>query len=369
MTEDLQRTPLYEEHKRLGARLVPFAGFHMPVQYPSGILAEHEAVRRSAGLFDVSHMGEFEFSGPEAMDMVQYLTTNNVARLEVGQAQYSLLCQEDGGTIDDCLVFRFPEHFLIVVNASNRQKDAEWIRQFAPRFDAEFYDASDETALLALQGPAAERILARVTDADLGNLPYYWFCNAEVAGASAMVSRTGYTGEDGFECYLPAGMAVDVWRELLNVGKGDGLIPAGLGARDSLRLEMGYPLYGNDVDEGRSPLEAGLGWTVKLKKGEFVGRDALMRQKEEPPQRKLAAFVLQDKGFPRPGYEIRAGGRPAGEVTSGVFSPSLKQGIGMGYVNAEAAQPDTDLEIMIRGRPVPARTVKPPFYKDGSLKR
>jgi len=366
---DLKRTPLHDEHVRLNGKLVPFAGFEMPVQYPTGITEEHRAVRDAAGIFDVSHMGELEISGPQALDYVQYVTTNDAAKLQVGQAQYAALCRENGGVIDDCLVYRFDDRYMIVVNASNLEKDREWIEAQSDRFDATLVDRSDEIALIALQGPEAPSILAELTDADLDAIGYYRFAEGQVAGRDAVISRTGYTGEDGFELYVAAGDASHIWRALLDAGEPHGLKPAGLGARDSLRLEMGYALYGNDLDEAHDALESGLGWVVKPDKGEFLGRDALVRRKEAGVERKLIGFVLEERGFPRQGYAIQHEGRRIGEVTSGIVSPSLGQGVGMGYVDAEYAKADTRIEIDVRGKAVPARVVRPPFYKDGSIRR
>lgn len=369
MAEALKRTPLYAEHVRLGAKLVSFAGYDMPVQYETGIMAEHEAVRRRAGLFDVSHMGELEVRGDDPLGFVQFVTTNDASRLAVGQAQYTVICQEDGAALDDCLVYRRADDVLIVVNADNRDRDREWIRKFAPRFGVEVIDRSDETALIALQGPAAEKILAQTTPADVASIGYYHFAMDHVADRPALVSRTGYTGEDGFELYLAAQDAAAVWGALLEAGEPDGLVPAGLGARDSLRLEMGYILYGNDLDDNHTPLEAGLGWVVKPNKGEFMGRSALVRQKEAGLRERLVGFRLQQRGFPRHAYEVRYQGEPAGEVTSGVLSPSLDEGIGLAYVPTEAASPGTPLEVVIRNRPIPAEVVRPPFYRQGSIRR
>jgi len=369
MADDLKRTPLYEEHRRLGAKLVPFAGFEMPVQYSAGILAEHRAVRSHAGLFDVSHMGELEIRGGDALGLIQFVTTNDASRLEVGQAQYTVICQEDGGALDDCLVYRFDDHYMVVPNAANVDKIRAWIEKYAGRFDASVVDRSDETALLALQGPKAEEILRGLTDVDLGSIAYYHFAVGEVDGRRAVISRTGYTGEDGFELYLAADDAPHVWRRLLEVGEPHGLLPVGLGARDSLRLEIGYILYGNDLDENHTPLEAGLGWVVKLDKGDFLGRNALARLKQEGIRERLAGFVMKERAFPRHGYEVRVGGEPAGEVTSGILSPSLDQGIGLAYLPAEAAAPGTAIEVVIRNRPVAAEVVRPPFYKKGSIRR
>ena len=368
-TPTLQRTPLHAEHAALGAKLVPFAGYEMPVQYPSGITAEHHAVRRAAGLFDVSHMGEFVVRGERALDFVQHVSSNDASKLEVGQAQYSTLLNDDGKLLDDLLVYRYPDHWMLVVNGANRAKDWAWVRRFADRFGVELEDRSDDVALLALQGPKAQEILARLTAASLDAIRYYRFAEGEVDGVPATISRTGYTGEDGFELYLPAERAVGVWRRLLETGREDGLLPAGLGCRDSLRLEMGYALYGSDLDEQTSPLEAGLGWVVKLDKGEFAGREALVREKEAGVARKLVGFRLRERGFPRHGYPVLADGATVGSVTSGVLSPTLGEGIGMAYVPVALAKPGTEIGIGIRGASVPAEVVRPPFHTGGSVRK
>jgi aminomethyltransferase len=369
MSNELKRTPLFDEHKRLGGKLVPFAGYEMPVQYGTGIVAEHLAVREHAGLFDVSHMGEIEIRGDEALALVQLVTTNDASKLGLGQAQYAVICQEDGCAIDDCLVYRFDDHYLLVVNAANLERDLEWIRTYAPRFDAEVIDRSAEGAILAIQGPKASRILQRLTETDLDTIGYYHAVTGEVDGQAALISRTGYTGEDGFELYIPNAAAVPLWNRLLEAGKEDGLIPCGLGSRDSLRLEMGYILYGNDLDLNHTPLEAGLGWVVKFDKGEFLGRAALERQKAEGLRQRLAGFKLRDRAFPRHGYEVRYQGESAGEVTSGILSPSTDQGIGLAFIALEATKPGTEIEVVIRNRPAPAEVVRPPFYQAGSLRR
>jgi aminomethyltransferase len=369
MAEGLKRTPLYTEHVSAGAKLVPFAGYEMPVQYRTGILAEHLAVRARAGLFDVSHMGEIDVRGPQALDLVQYVTTNDASKLEVGQAQYSVICREDGGCIDDCIVYRFNDAYMIVVNASNRDKDRDWINHHAGKFDVEVTDKSDDIALIALQGPKAQNILARVTEVALDRIQYYHFGTGDVAGAPAVVSRTGYTGEDGFELYVNARDAVEIWRQLLAAGATDGLIPAGLGARDSLRLEMGYALYGNDIDDRHTPLEAGLAWVTKLDKPDFIGKAALVKQKQDGVRQRLVGFVLKEKGFPRHGYEVRANGEPSGEVTSGTVSPSLEVGVGLAYVPAESSKAGTPIEIMVRDKAVAAEVTRPPFYKEGTVRK
>lgn len=368
MTQALNRTPLHAEHVALGARMVPFAGYEMPIQYPAGITAEHQAVRSAAGLFDVSHMGQVEVSGPDARDFVQFATSNDIDRAAVGQAQYTLLLNENGGIIDDLLVYRFADHYLLVVNAANRSKDLTHLQALTFGYDVTLVDRTHERALLALQGPRAATILARVVGGAVLELGYYRFETFEIEGIPVMVSRTGYTGEDGFEMYLPSHAAVDLWRSLLRVGRPDGLQPAGLGARDSLRLEMGYPLYGNELGEDRSPLESGLSWIVKLDQGDFLGRDALLRLKEAGVSNRLAGFQLRERGFPRPGYEVRTAAGGTGLVTSGTVSPSLGVGLGFAFLPAEAAAPGTTIEILIRGKPLPAEVVRAPFYKQGSVR-
>jgi aminomethyltransferase len=367
MAEGLKRTPLFEEHQRLGGKIVPFAGYEMPVQYTAGIIAEHQAVRRDAGMFDVSHMGELDVRGGDALGFLQYVTTNDVSKLAVGQAQYSAICRDDGGILDDCIVYRFEDHYMVVVNASNVDKDREWISRHAHRFGVTLTDQSEQTGLIALQGPKAQQILVRLTDVDLESIRYYHFAEGGVDGVQCVISRTGYTGEDGFELYLPAEHAAHVWNRLLEVGRVDGLLPAGLGSRDSLRLEMGYALYGNDMDERNNPLEAGLAWITRMDKGDFIGRDAIARAKEQGVSRKLMGFILQERGFPRHGYEVRIDGEPAGEVTSGIVSPMLQQGVGMCYVPADAAKPGTRVHVMVRDKSIPAELVRPPFYRDGSV--
>lgn len=369
MSESLSRTPLHDQHVALGGKMVPFAGFEMPVQYPSGIREEHRAVREAAGLFDVSHMGEFIVTGGQALELIQKITINDASVIEVGQAQYSAMCMMDGGIIDDLLVYRYPDHWMLVVNASNRAKDFAWVSQQSEGMDVQIDDASDRTALLAIQGPKAAEIVAALTSTDLDGIGYYRFEIGEVAGAAATISRTGYTGEDGFELYVDAGDAAAVWNALLEAGADAGLKPAGLGARDSLRLEMGYALYGNDLDGEHSPLESGLGWVTKLSKGSFVASDVLARQKEQGVERRLVGFLLQEKGFPRPGYEIVVDGEVAGVVTSGTMSPSLGVGIGMGYVPVSHAKSGSEIAVRIRGKDVVALVQRPPFYKDGSIRR
>jgi aminomethyltransferase len=349
--------------------MVPFAGFHMPVQYPTGIVAEHTAVREAAGLFDVSHMGEFEVRGPDAEALIQKVGVNDVSTTVPGQAQYSAMTRQDGGILDDLIVYRFADRFMLVVNASNREKDWAWIEEQGRGMDVELIDRSDETALLALQGPAAREILRPLAGLDVDGIGYYRFAEGEVAGVPGVISGTGYTGEDGFELYVPADRAAGLWDDLLRAGADHGLVPAGLGARDSLRLEVGYALYGNDLDEEHTPLESALGWITKLDKGDFVGREALLAQKEAGVSRRLVGLRLEARGFPRPGYRILAGDEPVGQVTSGTVSPTLGDGIALGFVKAEHAANGTELAIEIRGKGVPARVQRPPFYTEGSIRR
>jgi aminomethyltransferase len=362
----LKRTPLHHVHAALGAKLVPFAGFEMPVQYPTGITAEHRAVREKAGLFDVSHMGEFFVRGPQAVEFANHVTTNDVAALKPGQAHYSTILREDGTTVDDCLVYREGDGVMMVVNGSNIDKDFTHLSEYLHRFDATLVDRSDQIALLALQGPDAARILQKHTDTDLSAIRYYEFVTGDIAGVrDVVISRTGYTGEDGFELYFASEGrdAETIWKALTGAGE---VTPAGLGARDSLRLEMGMALYGNDLDDTTTPLEAGLGWLVKMNKGEFVGRDALARQKEQGLKRKLVGFTTAERSFPRHGYPVFAKGKPSGEIRSGTMSPTLGVPIGTAYVPPESSAEGSPLEIEIRGKRIPATVQKMPFYRNGS---
>jgi aminomethyltransferase len=362
-TQTLKRTPFHDIHAALGAKLVPFAGYEMPVQYRTGITAEHKAVRERCGLFDVSHMGEFIVRGPGAVDFVNYVTTNDVAALVVGQVHYSTILNERGTIEDDCLVYRFADRLMMVVNASNIDKDLAHISQHLGRFDCTIENVSDEIALLALQGPESPRILQALTQTDLSAIKYYHFAEGTVAGAPAIISRTGYTGEDGFELYFDPAHAAPIWEALT---RGGDVTPAGLGCRDSLRLEAGMALYGNDIDDTTTPLEANLGWLVKLKKGDFVGRAPLERQKAEGVKRKLAGFTSSERTFPRHGYPVFYEGRPSGEVRSGTMSPTLNIPIGTCYLPTEGAKEGTAFEIEVRGKRVPATVTKMPFYKKGS---
>jgi aminomethyltransferase len=358
----LKQTPLNAAHRAMGAKMVPFGAWDMPVQY-RGILEEHRAVRSAAGLFDVSHMGEVEFCGPGALDALQRLTCNDAARLQKGQVQYSVLTTDAGTFVDDLTVYRLSDDlYMATLNAGNIRKDVSWIRDHSAG-KAEIRDISDETALLAIQGPRAVEILQRLTSADLAAVPYYWFTTGQVVGKRAILSRTGYTGEDGFEVYVSSQDAVELWDALLEVGTPLGLLPCGLGARDTLRLEAKMALYGNDIDEAHTVLEADLGWIVKPEKGEFIGREALAKQKAEGVARKLAGFEMAGRGIARSHYPILKGGKRIGEVTSGAPSPWLNKYIGLGYVTIENAAVGTEIDILIRDQPVAARIVKTPFYK------
>ena len=359
---ELRKTPLHEVHQESGAKMVPFGGWEMPVEY-SGLIAEHQAVRSSAGLFDVSHMGEFEVSGPGALAFLQRVTANDVAKLAVGQAQYSALPMPNGCPVDDVIVYRRGEQrYLIVVNAANVDKDWAWLRAQGTS-DCSLDDQSAAFALLALQGPKAQAILQGLTPLDLKSIAFYHFAEAPVCGHSAIVARTGYTGEDGFELFLPPDSAPEVWRRLVEAGGPHGLLPAGLGARDTLRLEARMLLYGNDMDETTTLIEAGLGWIVSLEKGEFNGRQVLSDQKASGAPRKLVGFEATERGIPRHGYPVFLGEEQAGAVTSGTFAPFLQKGIGLAYLPSARASVGTELAVGIRGKRIGARVVKTPFYK------
>ena len=346
--------------------MVEFGGWDMPVEY-SGIVDEHQAVRTRAGLFDVSHMGEIEIAGRDALKAVQHITSNDASRLSVGQAQYSALPTANGTFVDDVLTYKLAdEHFMLVVNASNIMKDFAWINSgIAGIGDAVAVNTSSRYALLALQGPAARDVLQTLTGINLSEIKYYWFTTGEVAGVRVTVSRTGYTGEDGYEVFVPPASAERVWDAILAAGKTAGVIPVGLGARDTLRLEASMRLYGNDMDETTTMLEADLGWIVGWKKEEFVGADVLRRQKQEGVGRKLAGFEVLDRAIARHGYDVYVAGQKAGVVTSGTQTPYLKKAIGMAYLPTEATASGTEFAIDVRGRRVKARVVPMPFYKRG----
>jgi aminomethyltransferase len=359
----LKRTPFYDRHVALGAKIVPFAGYEMPVQYKDGITVEHKAVRERAGLFDVSHMGEFIVRGARAVEFVNYVTTNDVSALAIGQVHYSTILNDRGTIEDDCLVYRFADRVMMVVNASNVAKDYAHIARHAAEFDVTIEDVSEEMGLLALQGPLAAKILQPLTRTDLSQIGYYHFAEGSVGGMPMIISRTGYTGEDGFELYHDVQYSERLWDTLMAAGD---VTPAGLGARDTLRLEMGMALYGNDIDDTVTPLEANLAWLVKLKKGEFVGSPVLNAQKANGIPKKLVGFTLGDRNIARHGYPVFANGAASGVVCSGTMSPTLGTPIGTCYLPAALSKEGTAFEIEIRGKRVPATVVKPPFYKDAS---
>jgi aminomethyltransferase len=366
----LQETALRQRHEALGARIIPFAGWLMPVQY-SGILDEHRTVRTAAGLFDLGHMGQVRVSGPGALDYLQHVTTNDVSALEPGKAQYSLLPNETGGVIDDIIIYRLPAEpgYLVVVNAANRAKDVAWLqaqRSARSDLDVDVEDISNSLGMIAIQGPNAEAIVETLTDADLSSLGGFECMRAGIASIPALVARTGYTGEDGFEFYVPQERTVELWDALLDAGRPFGLAPVGLGARDTLRLEARMPLYGNELGEDISPFEAGLGWAVKLDKGPFIGREAMAAAKKAGSRRKTVGFQLLERaGSARHGYPVQVDGRTVGMVTSGARSPTLGTEIGLALVDSDVAGVGQPLDIIIRGKPVRAEQIKLPFYRRG----
>jgi aminomethyltransferase len=359
----MQKTVFNQVHKQLGAKMVPFAGFEMPVEY-SGINNEHLAVRNAAGMFDVSHMGEFWVKGPKALAFLQKITTNNVEALKIGKIQYTCMPNGKGGIVDDLLVYHYEEQkYMMVVNGANIAKDWDWCVS-QNTMGAELENASETISLLAIQGPHAMDILQQLTDVELDKVPYYSFVAGSFAGKDqVIISNTGYTGAGGFELYMFNEDGPDIWKAIMEAGAPKGLVPTGLGARDTLRLEMGFCLYGNDIDDTTSPIEAGLGWITKFVEGkDFVDRPVLEKQKQEGVERKLKAFVLEERGIPRHGYEIvNSQGDVIGLVTSGTMSPVLKQGIGMGYVKSDFAKTDGEIFIRVRNRDLKARIVKTPF--------
>ena len=358
----LSRTPLNEVHRACNARMVDFGGWDMPVQY-TGVVDEHKAVRTAVGLFDVSHMGEIEIRGPEALKLVDHVSTNAACRLAVGQAHYSGLLYEHGGFVDDILVHKVADDsFFLCVNASNQDKDFEHIRSHN-HFDCEVEFASPRYAQLAIQGPKALQVASQLTDANLGAIRYYWFIDGFFAGASARIARTGYTGEDGFEIYLAPDEAPRVWKAILDAGAPFGIKQCGLGARNTLRLEAAMSLYGHEIGPSITPFDAGLGWIVKLDKGDFIGRDALVKQKEKGRTRALAGFEMRERGIARDGYEVFLDGAAAGWVTSGSPAPSLDKNIGLCFLPADRAKVGEKIGILIRNQTVEAEVVPTPFYK------
>lgn len=359
----MKKTKFYNIHEKLGAKIVEFAGYYMPIQY-SSIIAEHKTVRNSVGVFDVSHMGEIFITGDKALDFVQHITINDASVLFPGRVQYSAMCYQDGGIVDDMLVYKLSDDkFMLVVNASNIEKDYKWILD-NNKFGVEIKNLSDDYSLLAVQGPKSKNVVQKICDKNL-DLEYYHFMYAKIAGVDMLVSRTGYTGELGYELYFTGDekTAEHVWNELFNAGKEFNIQPIGLAARDSLRLEMGFYLYGNDIDQTTNPLEAGLGWITKLKKQDFIGKDSLLKIKSEGLKRKLVPLVTEEKAFPRKGYEIKSDGKSVGIITSGTVSPVLDKAIALGYVESDFASENTKLNILIRGKEIPAVVTKLPFVK------
>lgn len=360
----MEKTKFYSIHEKLGAKIVDFAGFKMPVLY-SSIIAEHKAVRTSVGVFDVSHMGEIFIRGDKALDFVQHITINDASLLTDGRVQYSAMCYPDGGIVDDLLVYKISDkEFMLVVNASNKDKDFAWMKE-NNIFNVEIADESDQYSLLAVQGPNSKQVIEKICDRPL-DLEYYHFFRAKVAGADMILSRTGYTGELGYELYFKGDEAVaeNMWNAIFESGKDLNIEPVGLGARDSLRLEMGFCLYGNDIDNTTNPLEAGLGWITKLKKASFIAKDVLLKVKEDGLNRKLVPLISQEKSFPRHGYDLSVNGKKVGQITSGTVSPILDKAIALGYVDAEFAKEGNQINFLIRGKEIPAVITKLPFVKN-----
>jgi aminomethyltransferase len=359
----MKRTKFYNIHKNLGAKIVEFAGFEMPIQY-SSIIAEHNAVRNSVGVFDVSHMGEIFIKGEKALEFVQYITVNDASKLFPGRVQYSAMCYDDGGIVDDLLVYRISENeFMLVVNASNIDKDFEWMKK-NNKFEVELTNLSDDYSLLAIQGPNSLKTLQKLTDENI-NLEYYHFKKINIAGVDLICSRTGYTGEIGYEIYFLGDekLAENVWNKVFEAGKEFNIVPVGLAARDSLRLEMGYCLYGNDIDKKTNPLEAGLSWITKLSKQEFVGQKALLKIKEQGVSKKLVAVTSEEKIFPRHGYDIMYNHSKIGVITSGTLSPFLNKPIALGYVDKQYSEVGSEVSFLIREKEIPAKVVKLPFVR------
>ncbi|MCU0238438.1 MAG: glycine cleavage system aminomethyltransferase GcvT [Pyrinomonadaceae bacterium] len=362
--ENLLKTPLNEEHRRLGGKMVDFGGWDMPVQYPAGVIAEHLATREKVGLFDVSHMGEIHVDGKDAIAFINSITTNDVTKLVDGQAHYSSLLYENGTVVDDLLVYRFGEEKLfLVVNAGTQEKDWAWINENKGNYDVDLRHASVEYCQIAIQGPKATEILQKLTETDLSSIKYYHFTTGEVDGVGSIISRTGYTGEDGFEVYADASKAVQLWNKMLEVGESYGILPCGLAARNTLRLEAAMSLYGHEISDEITPLEANLGWICKLNKENFIGKDALVKQKEAGLTRKLVGFEVTDKGIARDGFDVYINDEKVGVVTSGSPAPFLKKNIGLAFVPTEFANIGQEIKIDVRGRMLSAVVVPTPFYK------
>ncbi len=366
MTTALLRTPLYETHLALGARMVEFGGWEMPVQY-SGILEEHNAVRTAAGLFDIDHMGQFDVTGPDALAFLQRMLSADLSKLQENEAGYAIMCYFDGTVVDDTFVYRLTQpgsgetYFMVVVNASNREKDFKWLQAHCAGFNVALQDVSSKYYMLAFQGPKAEQVLQKLESFDLAQIKYHharWF---EIHGQRGLIARTGYTGEDGFELFVPAEYGKHVWDAILEAGKDEGVKPIGLGARDSLRFEAKMALYGHEIDAHTTPIEAGLGWACDLNK-DFIGRDCLLKRKLEGVTKKLVGFEMVDRGIARKDHLVGKDGKDVGVVTTGMYSPTLKKNIGLGYVPPDMAAAGTEFDVIIRDKPLKARVIKTPFY-------
>lgn len=361
-----KRTPFNDKHIAAGAKMVPFAGYSMPLSYTS-IQGEHKAVRENVGMFDLSHMGEFFCSGPNALEFLQKMTTNDVASLAVNQVQYSAMCYPTGGVVDDLLVYRLPDRYMLVVNAANIDKDWDWLAQHRPD-GVELVNSSDEIGMLAIQGPKAEAVVRRMTNYPLESIQFYWSAKGRFGSREHLFSRTGYTGEDGFEIYCQLNAADELWEIAVKAGEPDNMSLVGLGARDSLRLEMRYPLYGHEIDADTNPIAAGLGWICKTDKGGFIGREPIVQMKQNKPKDKLVSLKLGPRAIPRQHYKVCADGRAIGEVRSGLFSPTLGYGIATAFVPDEHSRIGNHLQVEIRDNKEDAEVVKAPFYMGGSHK-
>ena len=361
LDQPIQKTALYTSHQALNAKMIPFAGFEMPVSYPQGIQSEYFAVRNDVGIFDVSHMGEFFITGPNALQFLQQVTINDVRKLKVGQAQYSAMCYVDGGIVDDLILYRKSNGYLMVVNAANIEKDYDWLSQYVMS-DTHLENISRDISLISLQGPRSRELLSKLTDVNL-EMPFYTFEDGDVSGFSVMVSRTGYTGELGFEIYASEEAVITIWNVLIK----EGVQPAGFAARDILRMEMAYCLYGNDIDDKTNPIEAGLSWITALDKEKFIGFERIQQEKSEGSKRQLVSFIMEERGIPRPGYEVYTERKNVGFVTSGTQSPSLNTGIGLAYVDTPFNKIGQQISIQIRDKDLDAVIIKPPFIKNTTL--
>ena len=361
LDQPIQKTALYTSHRALNAKMIPFAGFEMPVSYPQGIQSEYFSVRNDVGIFDVSHMGEFFITGPNALQFLQQVTINDIRKLKVGQAQYSAMCYVDGGIVDDLILYRKSNGYLMVVNAANIEKDYDWLSQYITS-DTHLENISRDISLIALQGPRSRELLAKLTDVNL-EMPFYTFEDGDVSGFPVMVSRTGYTGELGFEIYASEEAVITIWNILIK----EGVQPAGLAARDILRMEMAYCLYGNDIDNKTNPIEAGLSWITALDKEKFIGFERIQQEKSEGSKRRLVSFTMEERGIPRPGYEVYTERKNVGFVTSGTQSPLLNTGIGLAYVDTPFNKIGQQISIQIRDKNLGAAIIKPPFIKNTTL--